>query len=92
MALVGEAEDGDEAFKLAQELLPQVILMDLDMPGLNGLEATRQIKSWKPEAKIIILAIHDEKAYRKAAMECGASGFVLKKSLRRELPSVIAAR
>ncbi len=89
--LVGEAEDGEEAFKLAQQLLPQVILMDMDMPKLNGLEATRQIKSLRPEAKVIILGVHDEAAYRRAATECGANGFVLKKSLLRELPSAIAA-
>ncbi len=89
--LVGEAEDGEEAFELAQQLSPQVILMDIDMPRLSGLEATRQIKNRRPEAKVIILGINDEEAYRRAAAECGASGFVLKKRLLRELPSAIAA-
>lgn len=91
VTLVGEAQDGEEAFVLAEQLRPQVILMDIDMPRLNGLEATRQIKSRRPEAKIVIVGIHDEEAYRRAALECGANGFVLKKSLLRELPSAIAA-
>lgn len=89
VTLVGEAEDGEEALRLAQRLQPQVILMDIDMPRMNGLEATRQIKSYRPEAKVIILGIHNEEAYRRAAKECGADGFVLKKTLSGALYSAL---
>jgi two-component system, NarL family, response regulator DegU len=87
--LVGEAENGEEAVRLEQELRPEIIFMDISMPKLNGLEATRRIKARRPEVKIIILTIHEEEAYRKAATECGADGFVLKKNILTNLHSIM---
>lgn len=87
--LVGEAEDGEEALRLERELRPQMIFMDINMPKLNGLEATRRIKARSPHVKIIILTAHEEKAYRQAATESGADGFVLKKSLLTDLNSTM---
>lgn len=80
-----EAGNGEEAVRLARELHPDLVLMDIAMPHLDGLEATRRIKAERPETKVIIVTVHDEKAYRKAAAESGADAFLLKKALIAEL-------
>lgn len=77
--LVGEAGDGAEALEMARELLPDVIVMDLSMPRLDGLEATRRIKAELPYVRIVILTAHDERSVFDA-VRCGAHGFVLKSS------------
>lgn len=87
--LVGEAADGEEALRLEHELRPEIIFMDITMPRLNGLEATRRIKARRPQVKVIILTVHEEEAYRKAATESGADGFVLKKSILSDLNSTM---
>lgn len=79
--VVGEAEDGAEAIRLAQELQPDIVLLDLVMPRVNGLEALRRIKAERPETKVIIVTAHDEDAYRQAAEDGGADAFLLKKTL-----------
>ncbi len=76
--VVGEAQDGRQALQMALELQPDVILMDIAMPGLNGLETTRQILKARPSAKIVILTAHCDDAYVKHAAESGAMGFLLK--------------
>jgi len=81
MKVVAEAEDGEEAVRLARELSPDVVLMDLSMPRLDGIAATRRIKADRPEAKVVILTVHADEAYRRAAMESGADGFLPKKTL-----------
>ena len=87
--LVGEAEDGEEAIRLHLRLRPEIIFVALSLPNASGLEVTRRIKASSPESRVIVLAIHDEEVYRRAAMESGADGFVLKKSLPEDLPSAI---
>lgn len=76
--VVGEAVDGSEALELARSLSPDVVLMDLAMPRVDGLEATRRIKVERPETKIIILTRYPEDAYRKAAAQSGADAFLPK--------------
>jgi DNA-binding NarL/FixJ family response regulator len=89
ITVVGEATSGDGAVELVRALRPHVVLMDLVMPGINGLEATRRIKGEWPEAKVIILTVHDEDGYRKAADESGADAFIVKKALTDHLVPVI---
>ena len=88
---VAEAEDGEEALRLAQELRPEVVLMDIVMPRMGGLEATQRIKAVQLKTKVIILTIHDEEPYRKAARESNADAFLLKKTVMAELIPAIGA-
>ena len=76
--IVGAAADGREAVRLAETLQPEVILMDLEMPVLDGCEATRQIKTHCPTCRVIALTIHDHEAVRQIASQAGVDGFVVK--------------
>jgi DNA-binding NarL/FixJ family response regulator len=78
--IVGEAQDGRQAVAQAHKLRPDVVLMDIAMPLLNGLEATRQILHAHPAAKVLMLSAHSDDAYVTNAVEIGASGFLLKQS------------
>lgn len=89
MALVGEASDGNTAHKLAGTLSPHVILMDLNMPGINGIEATEKIKTDFPEIQIIILSADDELDDINAALQAGAGGYLLKSVSGIELQEAI---
>ncbi len=87
--VVGEAEDGSEALELARALSPDLILMDLAMPRVNGLEATRRIKVERPGTKVIILTRYEEDAYRQAATQSGADAFLSKGTRLAELLATI---
>jgi DNA-binding NarL/FixJ family response regulator len=78
--VVGEAEDGRQAVMLAKKLGPDVVLMDIAMPTLNGLEATRQVLKALPATKVLVLSAHSDDAYVKNAAESGAVGFLLKQT------------
>jgi len=78
--VVGEAQDGRQAITLAKKLLPDVVLMDIAMPLLNGLEATRQLLKLLPASKVLMLSAHSDDAYVKSASEAGAVGFLLKQT------------
>ena len=83
--IVGEAQDGRQALALAQKLQPDVVLMDIAMPKLNGLVATRQILKTNPATKVLILSAHNDDAYVKNATESGAVGFLLKQTSSHEV-------
>ena len=83
--IVGEAQDGRQAVALIQKLRPEVVLMDIAMPLLNGLEATRQVLKAVPTTKIIILSAHSDDAYVKNAIESGAMGFLLKQTSAQDV-------
>lgn len=89
MEVVGEAEDGITVVKFAETLNPDVILMDLAMPLLNGLEATRQIRKNNPQAKILILTMHENEEYIRQVLAAGAMGYILKDAAARELLGAI---
>ena len=85
MTVVGEATNGREAVELARRLQPAVILMDISMPILNGLEATRQIKKEMPGCQVVVLTMHENEEYLANILQAGATGYVLKQAADREL-------
>jgi len=91
LVVIGEAEDGRTAVKMANELSPDVVVMDISMPLLNGLEATCQIKRDKPNVKVLILSMHDNEEYIRQALAKGAMGYILKDAAARELIDAIRA-
>jgi len=91
ITIVGEAEDGREAVRLAMQFKPNVILMDIAMPLLNGLEATRQIKREHPEINVLVLTMYDHEEYFRQILEVGASGYIIKRAAANELVAAIRA-
>jgi DNA-binding NarL/FixJ family response regulator len=89
MEIVGEATDGREALDLADRLSPDLILMDVTMPNLNGIEATRKIKSKNPDIEIIALSLHSDRRYVLGMIDAGASGYLLKECAFEELVRAI---
>ena len=87
--IVGEAEDGRESIRLAETLLPDLILMDLSMPNMTGIEAIREIKKRSKDTKIVVLTVHKGEEYVLSALEAGADGYVLKDANRDELSTAI---
>ena len=89
MAVVGEAGDGAEAIRMAQELKPKVIVMDCALPGTSGLVATRKILESSPGQAILMLSMHSEETLVRRALDAGARGYVLKNAVDLELPAAI---
>ena len=89
MQVVGEASDGQQAILQVNELLPEVALVDISMPNLNGLEATRAIKSAHPQVHVLILTMYESDEYFFQALNAGASGYVLKKVASADLVAAI---
>jgi len=91
MEVIGEAGNGREAVRLAQELQPDIVVMDISMPELNGLKASAELKQAAPDLKILTLTRHTEKAYLQELLQAGISGYVLKQSEPEELLRAIRA-
>jgi DNA-binding NarL/FixJ family response regulator len=89
--IVGEASTGQEAIEKTTELNPDVIIMDIAMPGMDGLESTRRILKQNPRARILILTQHDDKEYVLSAIKAGSAGYLPKRALGSELVSAIRA-
>jgi len=89
IVVTGEAGDGVEAVQLAQQLQPQVVVMDCAMPKMNGLEATRKILEKQPQTLVLMLSMHPEETLVRQAMEAGARGYVLKNAVDLELGAAI---
>ncbi len=87
--IVGEANDGDEAIKMVKDLCPDVVVMDITMPNLNGIDAVKQIKKSMPKTKVMILTMHTRDQYIRQALREGASGYLLKESTQEELVNAI---
>ena len=91
LEVVGQASDGEQAVRLAAELQPDVIVMDVSMPKVSGVDATTQIKAARPDARILALTAHDDNDYVHLLLKAGASGYVLKKTAAEDLVRAIHA-
>jgi len=89
LEVVGEAEDGQEAIRVVEKVKPGLVLMDLSMPRMNGMDAIKEIKKRSPETKILVLTVHKTDEYILATLQAGADGYVLKDSTNVELRMAI---
>jgi DNA-binding NarL/FixJ family response regulator len=89
MEVVGEAGNGEDSITLAKQLHPQVVVMDCALPGMNGLQATRQIIEDSPDTAVLMLSMHTESTWVRQAVEAGAKGYVLKNAMDLELGAAI---
>jgi len=89
MEVVGEAGDGEEVVRLVKQLCPDIVLMDIGMPGVNGVEATRQIREAAPQIKVLVLTAYDNPEFVSAMIEAGAVGYLLKNVRGKELTNAI---
>jgi DNA-binding NarL/FixJ family response regulator len=89
MEVVGEAGDGEDTVRLVKQLKPDIVLMDIAMPLVNGVEATKQIKATVPQTRVLVLTAYDNPEFVTAAIEAGAAGYLLKNVRRKELTTAI---
>ena len=89
--VIAEANNGRKALELVRQLMPDIVIMDVTMPGLNGIEATRQIYSQLPQVKVIALSIHSNRRFISDMLRAGAAGYILKECLFDELVQAIQA-
>ena len=87
--VLGQVQDGAEAVEMVQKVQPDLVLMDLKMPGLNGIEATRQIRTHYPQVKVLVLTTYDDEEWVFDAIRAGASGYLLKDTPREEVIKAI---
>ena len=83
--VIAEADDGESAIEMAAEVMPDIIVMDISMPGLDGIEVTREIKRKLPAIRILMLTMYSDEAFLKESLDAGASGYVLKRAVDTEL-------
>ena len=91
LQIVGEARDGRTALQLALDLRPDVVVLDVSMPEMNGIEVTRALRAAWPECRILVLTVHEDRAYLWQLLEAGVSGFLLKRSASEELTRALHA-
>lgn len=89
--VVGEASDARQALRLVEQLRPDVVIMDIGMPGLNGVDGTQRIRKEFPETKVLILSMHLDRDFVRRTLKAGASGYVLKERAVEEVPVALAA-
>ncbi len=88
---VGEAGSSDEALRLAEELQPDVVLLDVSLPGLGGIEVTRRLRAAQPELRVLILTVHEDESLLREALHAGAAGYIVKRALDSELIEALRA-
>ncbi|MCG3211633.1 MAG: Oxygen regulatory protein NreC [Anaerolineae bacterium] len=91
MDVVGEAEDGQAVLRLATELSPQVILLDISMPDCDGIETTRRLKELAPAARVLMITVHEDDTLLQEAIKAGAAGYIVKRAVESELIDAIRA-
>jgi two-component system response regulator NreC len=91
LEVVDEASNGNEALSKADELQPDVILLDISMPGASGIEVTRRLKEMLPETRVLILTVHEDEGLLQEAIQAGASGYIIKRAVESELIDAIRA-
>ncbi len=91
LKVVGEAAEGHEALRMAGDLQPDIVLLDLSMPNLNGIEVARQIKERFPAMSVLILTVHEDEGLLQEAIRVGASGYIIKRAVESELINAIRA-
>ncbi len=89
LQVIGEAAHSGEALRLVENLQPQMVIMDISMPGMDGIEATRQLVQRYPQIRVLLLTIHEDKSLIRAAMQAGAAGYILKQAVDTELIEAI---
>lgn len=89
LQVVGEAADGQETLHLAGKYLPDIVLLDIGMPGMDGIEVTRRLAKLLPQTKVIILSVYEDESLLREAIKAGASGYVVKRGVEEELISAI---
>jgi two-component system response regulator NreC len=89
MEVIGEAAEGQAALRMAEELKPDVALLDLSMPGLGGIEITRLLKTASPAVRVLILTVHEDESLLREAMRSGASGYITKRAIEAELINAV---
>ncbi|MBN9118506.1 MAG: response regulator transcription factor, partial [Planctomycetes bacterium] len=91
MEVIGEASDGPSAVSMTESLDPDVVVMDVSMPGLNGVQVAAQLRTARPGRKVLVLTVHEDKGYLRQLIEAGATGYVLKRAAASELVQAIRA-
>lgn len=91
LEFVGEASNGEEAFQLASKIQPDIVLLDIGMPIMDGIEVTRRLKKVAPQIKVLILSVYEDESLLREAIKAGASGYVIKRGAEEELISAIRA-
>jgi two-component system response regulator NreC len=91
ISVVGEAANGEDAQKLVKELYPDIVLLDINMPGPDGIEVTRSLKKIAPETKVLVATVHEDESLFQEAIKAGAAGYIVKRAVESELIDAIRA-